>query len=144
MLVLLLLCVKKKNRYVVDWAWLHFTMVCISLVCLTFWTLYIIRNLNMLTHLLDLRDLTCFNWNSQAHLHGFCGAWNLNWGMCIIRFVGWFVHETLAFFFSKKKKKIINLSSHWVTGPLASLSIECSRKNMRNLNLIDCMASLAS
>jgi hypothetical protein len=36
----------------------------------------------------------------------------------------------------KKKKKdnnnIISLTSHWVTGPLASLSIECSRQKMSN------------
>jgi hypothetical protein len=38
------------------------------------------------------------------------------------------------------KKKIINLSFHWVIGPLASLSIERSRKKMRNSS----MASLAS
>jgi hypothetical protein len=29
------------------------TVVCMSLVCLTFWTLSVIRNLNILTRLLD-------------------------------------------------------------------------------------------
>jgi hypothetical protein len=44
---------KKKFCYVFDWAWLHRTMVCIPLVCLTCWTLYVIKNLNLLTYLLD-------------------------------------------------------------------------------------------
>jgi len=37
-----------------------------------------------------------------------------------------------GFCFKKRKKKSKNFKLHWITGPLASLSIECSRQKMRD------------
>jgi hypothetical protein len=51
---------EKKKGYVVDWAWLHLTVVCISLVCLTCQTLYIVENLKFFDSSVGLERLRVF------------------------------------------------------------------------------------
>jgi len=55
----------------------------------------------------------------------------------------WPCHEIDKKKIKKKKKRGKNWIFYWVTGPLASLSIQCSRQKVRNLDWLVIWLSLA-
>jgi len=116
-------------------------VVCISLVCLQFWTHHVIRNLSLLTYFFGLVRHHLFELNYHEHISMQSVGYEFVLNHCV--FLGLLdnllinnlgLQDIFTYIYIYIYRIYIRRSFwvfHWVTGPLVSLSIECSRQKVR-------------